>query len=390
MLTEMKETKFKETEVGRVPVDWEVKKFDDIFEILNTRKFQLKTSEYCRFGKTKIIDQGKENIVGYSDRPNPFTCPQNGVILFGDHTRIFKISKSDFFIGADGVQILHCINDDTHFLYYYCLTLDIPNTGYNRHFKYLKESSFILPYSLPEQRRIASSLSNMDNLISNLDTLIEKKRNIKQGAMRQLLTGKTRLKGFTEPWGVKKLGEVVYINPASERQKPDQFIYIDLESVKQGKLISTNMVNSASAPSRAQRQFEQSDILYQTVRPYQSNNLYVDFDAAKYIASTGYAVLRSHEDTDSRYVYMCLHSYKFIGYVLDNCTGTSYPAINPNKLAQIIIYLPSSLPEQRAIATILTNMDDEIAALEQKRDKYAALKQGMMQQLLTGKIRLTD
>lgn len=189
-------------------------------------------------------------------------------------------------------------------------------------------------------------------------------------------------------WEVKTLGDVVYINPASEREKPDQFIYIDLESVKQGKLISTNMVNRVSAPSRAQRQIEQNDILYQTVRPYQSNNLYIDFDATKYIASTGYAVLRSHEDTDSRYVYMYLHTYKFVCDVLDNCTGTSYPAISPNKLAEISIILPSSLPEQRRIATALSDIDSLISSLDELIEKKRNIKQGTMQQLLTGKTRL--
>ena len=189
-------------------------------------------------------------------------------------------------------------------------------------------------------------------------------------------------------WEVKTLGDVVYINPASEREKPDQFIYIDLESVKQGKLISTNMVNRVSAPSRAQRQIEQNDILYQTVRPYQSNNLYIDFDATKYIASTGYAVLRSHEDTDSRYVYMYLHTYKFVCDVLDNCTGTSYPAISPNKLAEISIILPSSLPEQRRIATALSDIDSLISSLDELIEKKRNIKQGAMQQLLTGKTRL--
>ena len=381
----MIETKFKETEVGRMPADWEVKTLGEILSIGNGRDYK-----HLRHGKIPVYGTG--GLMTYVDN----YLYEGETVCIG---RKGTIDEPQYHTGKIWtVDTLFYTYDfkETNVKFLYYLSTTLPWNSYNEATgvpsltsKNILSVTVSLP-PLPEQRRIASALTNIDDLISNLDTLIEKKRNIKQGAMQQLLTGKTRLKGFTEPWVEKKLGEVVYINPASEREKPDQFIYIDLESVKQGKLISTNIVNRVSAPSRAQRQFEQSDILYQTVRPYQSNNLYIDFDAAKYIASTGYAVLRSHEDTDSRYVYMYLHTYKFVGDVLDNCTGTSYPAINPNKLAQISIFLPSSLSEQRAIASILTKMDSEITALEQRREKYAALKQGMMQQLLTGKIRLTD
>ncbi len=173
--------------------EWKSVRFDDIFECVNARKHQLKTSEYCHFGKTKIIDQGKEDIVGYSNNPNPFVCPENGVIIFGDHTRIFKISKEDFFVGADGVQVLHCIESDATFLYYYCLTLDIPSTGYNRHFKYLKDSMFFIPTSLPEQCAIASVLTAMDDELAALEVKKAKYVALKQGMMQQLLTGKIRL-----------------------------------------------------------------------------------------------------------------------------------------------------------------------------------------------------
>ena len=115
------------------------------------------------------------------------------MIIFGDHTRVFKISKEDFFVGADGVQVLHCIEGDTTFLYYYCLTLDIPNTGYNRHFKYLKESMFLIPTSLEEQRAIASVLTAMDDELTALEAKKAKYVALKQGMMQQLLTGKIRL-----------------------------------------------------------------------------------------------------------------------------------------------------------------------------------------------------
>ena len=183
-----------------------------------------------------------------------------------------------------------------------------------------------------------------------------------------------------EEWEVRRLGEVVDINPPAVRAKPSKFVYVDLESVKDGRLLASNVVDSEFAPSRAQRQFTMGDVLYQTVRPYQCNNLYVDFDATNYIASTGYAVLRATK-SDPRFIYICLHATSFVDKVLDNCTGTSYPAINPNKLGSLAIPVPP-LAEQKAIAGALSDVDELLAAMTTLIEKKRAIKQGAMQELL--------
>ena len=183
-----------------------------------------------------------------------------------------------------------------------------------------------------------------------------------------------------EEWEVRRLGEVVDINPPAVRAKPSKFVYVDLESVKDGRLLASNVVDSEFAPSRAQRQFTMGDVLYQTVRPYQCNNLYVDFDATNYIASTGYAVLRATK-SDPRFIYICLHATSFVDKVLDNCTGTSYPAINPNKLGSLAIPVPP-LAEQEAIAGALSDVDELLAAMTTLIEKKRAIKQGAMQELL--------
>ena len=181
-------------------------------------------------------------------------------------------------------------------------------------------------------------------------------------------------------WEVKRLGEVVDINPPAVRAKPSKFVYVDLESVKDGRLLASNVVDSEFAPSRAQRQFTMGDVLYQTVRPYQCNNLYVDFDATNYIASTGYAVLRATK-SDPRFIYTCLHATSFVDKVLDNCTGTSYPAINPNKLGSLLIPVPPRA-EQEKVAAALADVDELLAAMTTLIEKKRAIKQGAMQELL--------
>ena len=174
--------------------EWEVVGFGGVLRKLSARNSQIQTHEYADHGPYPVIDQGKPLVVGYSDQSERvFRCRSDGVIVFGDHTRIVKFIDFDFVVGADGTQLLmanrgYC----TRFLYYQLSLKEIPNTGYNRHFKFLTEMQFFSP-SLPEQRAIATVLSDMDAEIAALERRRDKTRALKQGMMQELLTGRTRL-----------------------------------------------------------------------------------------------------------------------------------------------------------------------------------------------------
>ena len=207
--------------------------------------------------------------------------------------------------------------------------------------------------------------------------------------MRETKFKKTDIGEIPVNWDVSCLKNTCEINPAVSGRKPEEFFYIDLESVEDGVLLKRQLVQRVNAPSRAQRQIKTFDILYQTVRPYQRNNLYVDFECSKYIASTGYAVLRSKEGvSNSRFLYYVLLTDKFVKQVLDRCTGTSYPAINPSSLSEVQFALPTTLAEQERIAEALSDVDGLLRELDGVIAKKRAIKQGAMQELLTGKRRL--
>ncbi len=174
---------------------WEVKRFKDIFIKYPSKKHQINSSEYEDAGMYPIIDQGKKSIVGYSDdKSKVFNCPINGIIVFGDHTRILKYVNFNFIVGADGTQLISTLDDYNNlFFYYLLLTKEIPNTGYNRHFKFLLEMDFCIPLAFEEQTHISTILSDMDEEIDVLEDKLEKYRKIKVGMMQQLLTGKIRL-----------------------------------------------------------------------------------------------------------------------------------------------------------------------------------------------------
>ncbi|MCG2760490.1 MAG: restriction endonuclease subunit S, partial [Candidatus Delongbacteria bacterium] len=186
----------------------------------------------------------------------------------------------------------------------------------------------------------------------------------------------------------KRLGDVAEINPKTQKL-PDEFIYIDLESVESGKLLKENEITSDKAPSRAQRVLRKDDILYQMVRPYQRNNLYFDLndENKKYVASTGYAQLRSKDQPKFLYHYM--HTNRFVNEVLDKCTGTSYPAINSSDLGAIKVAYPTHT-EQKRIAEFLSDIDTKIEKLTRKKELTEHYKKGAMQKIFSQKIRFKN
>lgn len=200
---------------------------------------------------------------------------------------------------------------------------------------------------------------------------------------------KLRFKEFSGDWEEKKLKNIVEINPRTE-ELPNEFIYIDLESVENGILKEKKIIQKENAPSRAKRNVKLNDILYQTVRPYQQNNLFFYFDDEfEYIASTGYAQLRSIKN-NPKYIYQLLHTKKFLDKVLENCTGTSYPAINSNDLGNINILYTLNIKEQQKIADFLSNIDKKISITEEKLDLFKKYKKGIMQKIFNQELRFKD
>jgi type I restriction enzyme S subunit len=173
---------------------WERVSFGDVFRRLNSKEYQIQTVGYQTAGTLPVVDQGKDLVIGFSDREDKqFRCPDGGAIVFGDHTCIVKFVDFDFVVGADGTQILATkTGHNAHFHAFELQHRPILPTGYNRHFGFLKERWFVAP-TLKEQTAIAEVLSDMDAEIAALERRRDKTRALKHGMMQELLTGKTRL-----------------------------------------------------------------------------------------------------------------------------------------------------------------------------------------------------
>ena len=205
------------------------------------------------------------------------------------------------------------------------------------------ESMGIYLPSLFEQEQIGAFFKLLDNLI----TLHQRKCQI-DGCRFQSPLAIT--------WEQRKLGELALFNPKDEL--PQTFEYVDLESVVGTEMLSHRTEVKSSAPSRAQRLAHTGDLFYQTVRPYQKNNYLFEKPDNNYVFSTGYAQMRPY--VDGYFLLSLVQSERFVKVVLDNCTGTSYPAINANDLAEIEVAAPSDESEAQKIGTIFRSIDNLI------------------------------
>jgi len=247
----------------------------------------------------------------------------------------------------------------------------------------VKETEVILSTEFDEQEKIGKHLSSLDNMIA-LETAKYEKLVIVKKAMLEKMFPKEgcdvpeiRFTGFTEAWEQRKLGDVAEFNPKAEL--PDKFEYVDLESVVGTGMIAHREETKVTAPSRAQRLAKQGDLFYQTVRPYQRNNYLFDKPYDNYVFSTGYAQMRPL--ADGYFLLSLVQNDLFVKSVLDRCTGTSYPAINSNDLANMIIYVPSKNDEQNKIGAFIKRLDDAIVLHQRKLEKLKNIKSACMEKM---------
>ena len=167
--------------------EWEEAGFDELFYVANNKKTQIKSSDYLEQGNTPIVDQGQKHIVGYTN--NTEIYKDVPVIIFGDHTRILKWIDFAFASGADGTQVLKSKDKlNLRFGYYALCHIELPNLGYSRHMKELKEQFITIPASKLEQTKIANFLTAVDKKITQLTQKHDLLTQYKKGVMQQIFS----------------------------------------------------------------------------------------------------------------------------------------------------------------------------------------------------------
>lgn len=249
----------------------------------------------------------------------------------------------------------------------------------------------------PEQEAIAKSLTEIDDLISSLEKLITKKKAIKQGTMQELLTGKRRLPGFSGEWETRTLHEIsneMVDGPFGSNLKTEHYTTERQVRIIQISNIGEAGWNNANVKyttfihaAELQRCIVQpGSILIAKMMPAGRAIICPDNEKS-YILGSDVVKVVPNSSVDSRYLVYATKSRFYLDQIADDTQGSTRARTSVSKLRKTAILFPEK-DEQIAIADILSEMDMEIAALEGKVAKYRQIKQGMMQQLLTGKIRL--
>ena len=245
------------------------------------------------------------------------------------------------------------------------------------------------PYE--EQVRIAEALSDIDELIENLEKLIEKKKNIKTGAMQELLTGKRRLPGFDGEWSCCRLKDISkWVSGGTPSTQNASFWNGRVPWISSSDLIS-NSIDIASITKYVSEEAIAKSAA--TICEGPTIHVIVRVGLGKVAISQG-GIATSQDfcnlvDVEGDVVFLGYFLMRQMCVVAKSAQGTSIQGINSRDLLEKEILLPS-LEEQRAIAEVLSDMDAEISQLQDKLDKYKRLKAGMMDELLTGRIRLVD
>ena len=382
---------YKQTELGMIPEDWEIVTIGQIADITTGNK---NTQDAEDGGKYPFYVRS-QNV----ERINTFTFDSVGVVTAGDGVgtgKIFHYVSGKFGLHQRAYLIHNFNNFSARYFYWYFsqnfydrINQMTAKSSVDSVRKEMIEKMAILQPPVAEQRAIAEALSDVDGLIAALDKKIAKKRLLKQGAMLQLLTGKTRLPGFADEWveiQVKELGKWSKGQPFSKDKisadgKNLCIHYGELFSY--GEVIENIKSNTDVKPSVKSSGkdvlFPASDVTPIGLGRCSSLNI-------KNVLLGGDIIILEVAKDCPAYISYVINLNK--QQIIDRVTGTTVKHINSTLLGEIKISISTSIKEQQAIATILSDMDKEIADLEAQRDKYCLLKSGMMQKLLTGQIRL--
>ena len=454
---------FKMTEVGLIPNDWNLVEISELAKDMADGPFgsNLKKEHYTSDPQVRIIQLSNIGECGWENENTKYTTfehaktiarcivPKEESILVAKmmpagRAIICPKTEKQYILGSDVIRITANEKLNSKYFVYatksqaYLKQISDNTQGSTRQrtsISKLRKIAMPLPI-FKEQQRIASALSDVDTLIANLEKLIAKKKNIKQGAMQQLLTGKKRLPGFApdERTGSRPTDErrkECHSERSAKREVEESSGYkmtelgmipTDWEFEIFGKLVS---IYRGGSPRPIEA--------YITTNPSGINWIKIgDVDeGAKYITSTqeriipegksrsrevhkgdfilsnsmsfgrpyilkvdgcihdGWLTIQDYQDTfDTDFLYYMLSSEVVFNQYVSMAAGSSVQNLNKEKVAAVKLFYPPSKTEQTAIANVLSDMDTEISALETKLAKYRTLKTGMMQQLLTGKIRL--
>lgn len=395
---------YKLTEAGVIPEEWEARRLDDCmilltdfesngsFEHVAQNVHVYNTDNFAWYVRaTDLENESALTAVRYVDEPSYRFLKKTS--LFGNEVLITKRGeigkvyqfkkKTKFATLAPNLYLLK-LNDLVLPAYVYAyfrygagnVALKAINSSTTLGALYKDDVKALhLPIPpLSEQHAIATALSDVDALLGGLNQLIAKKRDLKQAAMQQLLTGQTRLPGFSGAWEVTQVGGVVREGKQTQRHAGTG------EETASYRFFTNNTQNYATFLN--QYDFDGEAVIANT-----GGNAFFQYYRGKFAASMHCLILLPR--INAKFLYYALKLRERL--INEGCfQGSGLKVLHKKSLRDLAINFPKSSEEQAAIAAVLTDTDVELAALEARREKTAQLKLGILQELLTGRIRLVE
>lgn len=406
---------YKQTEIGVIPQEWEVKKLKDIADFIGGGTPSRDKSEYWQGNIPWISSSDISLNTIHSLNINRFIterainesatqiCPKD-TILVVSRVGVGKIgiAPTELCTSQDFTNIVLRKNN----IEYVARALQpilqsMVNMSQGTSIKGIttdevKNLAILIPPA-EEQDRISEAILNAEKLVTSLEKQIYKKKAIKQGAMQELLTGKKRLPGFGGEWETKTLREIsseMVDGPFGSDLKTEHYTterqvrIVQLSNIGESGWndANTKYTTFAHAAELSRCTVQPGAVLIAKMMPA-GRAIICPSSEKGYILGSDVVKVIPNSSVDSRYLVYATKSHFYLDQIADDTQGSTRARTSVSKLRKAAILLPKKA-EQVAIATVLSNMDAEIEALEQKCAKYRQVKQGMMQQLLTGKIRL--
>ena len=404
----------KKTDIGLIPEDWEICDFEaSLSNNVFSKKNLIETSQFKREGIYPVIDQGQDYIAGYSDLVEKVYTVKEPVIVFGDHTRIFKYVDFHFIGGADGIKVLTPNPKlfDTRYFYFALRKLDIPSRGYNRHFKLLKEKKIFKP-PLPEQHKIAHILTTIQQAIEKQEQIIKTTQELKKVLMQKLFTEglnnepqkQTEIGLIPNSWEVVPMKDILQLQGGYAFKSSEQVPISNTQLVRMGNLYQNRL------------QLDRTPVFYpDTFADNYEDYLISPADLIISLTGTmgkedyGFTVkvpenfskdlllnqrvarikIVKPNNIENDFLYYFLLSRVFLDKLYKTAKGTKQANLSVKEIYNLKVVLPS-ISEQKIIGQSLCQIDFKIESHLTAKNKFQDLFKTMLNQLMTGQIRVKD
>ena len=355
----------------------------------STKKFvKIKTQDYLEQGAYKIVDQGQEYVCGFTNDEGNINFVDIPAIVFGDHTCVLKYIDFPFAIGADGAKVLLVDSEiaDTKYVYFYLRTIQLPDAGYSRHFKFLKTRNIALPENKDDQTRIANLLNQVESLISKRQQSIQ--------LLDELLKS-TFLDMFGDPiantkkWEIKPFTYFAKVDTTMTKEfdQYSDYPHIGIGNIEKetGKLYGYKLVKDENLTS-GKYIFTPEHIIYSKIRPNLNKVALPNFHGLA--SADAYPILVDHNKTNKYFFTYVLRSASFLTFILQYCDRANIPKVNKKQL-QLMKCINPPKPLQDEFASIVQQVEQTKVHYHNSLDELKNLFDSLSQRAFRGELNLS-